>query len=159
MSSSLIRSLSKKNQKAFTLIELMITVAIIAILAAIALPAYGKYIKKARASNAGSDLTALSLMMEQAYQKTLTYPSAATTNTSTTQTYVVTHTGINWTPAEINNFDYKITSPVNPGDPAGTTYKLTATGQNQNTGCELTLTNTNVRTISGGAACGGLGSW
>ncbi|AWH54501.1 prepilin-type cleavage/methylation domain-containing protein [Stenotrophomonas sp. ESTM1D_MKCIP4_1] len=37
-----------KNQKGFTLIELMIVIAIIAILAAIALPAYSDYTKKAK---------------------------------------------------------------------------------------------------------------
>lgn len=39
-----------KNQKGFTLIELMIVIAIIAILAAIALPAYSDYTKKSKVS-------------------------------------------------------------------------------------------------------------
>ncbi len=42
----------KQGQKGFTMIELMVVVVIVGILAAIAIPIYGKYIKNARVTEA-----------------------------------------------------------------------------------------------------------
>ncbi len=54
-----MHKLFRKRQEGFTLIELMIVVAIIGVLAAIAIPAFINYVKKSKTSEAGSNLKAL----------------------------------------------------------------------------------------------------
>ncbi len=58
--------MTKKNETGFTLIELMIVVAIIGILAAIAIPNYLNYQCKAKQAEAKSNLGAIRTM-EEAY--------------------------------------------------------------------------------------------
>jgi type IV pilus assembly protein PilE len=57
----------KNKHNGFTLIELMIVVAIIGILAAIAYPAYTDYIKRARRSEAKTILMEMAQWMERKY--------------------------------------------------------------------------------------------
>ncbi len=52
------------NQKGFTLIELMIVVAVIGVLAAVALPQYQKYIGKSEAASALATLSGLRTNIE-----------------------------------------------------------------------------------------------
>ncbi len=65
-----------KMQKGFTLIELMIVVAIIGILAAIALPAYQDYTKRAKMSEAILAASACRTTITEVYQSATSLPAA-----------------------------------------------------------------------------------
>ena len=78
--------------RGFTLIELMVTVAIVAILGAIALPAYTDYIKRGKLAEAHATLADLRVKMEQSYQDARMCVSSSA-NTVGDQNYTLTPTG------------------------------------------------------------------
>jgi prepilin-type N-terminal cleavage/methylation domain len=61
------------EQRGFTLIEVLITVAIVAILASIAYPSYTEYITRGKLQEATSTLSEFRVKMEQHYQDNRRY--------------------------------------------------------------------------------------
>lgn len=121
------------------MIELLMAVAVIAILAAVALPSYTGYIKKSRAKSASADLAALALNMENRYQLQLSYPVYAANTVASNSVFSA------WSPTQASYFAYTMVSTAS-------SYTLTATGKGGSAGCNLTLNNLNTRTAS--SACG-----
>lgn len=64
-----------KNQKGFTLVELMVVLAIIAILSTAGISQYGKFIKGARDTTRLADLNALNIVLLDSIQATGTVPA------------------------------------------------------------------------------------
>lgn len=114
-----------KQQNGFTLIELMITVAIVAILAAIALPSYTDYVTRGKIPDATSGLANKRVQMEQYFQDNRTYVNAPACNNDTTTSQY---------------FDFT----CNPAATA-TTFTLQATGKGTMTGFTYTVNESNTK--------------
>ncbi|MEQ1557359.1 MAG: type IV pilin protein [Methyloglobulus sp.] len=74
------------KNKGFTLIELMIAVAIIGILAAIAVPSYQESVRKSRRADVKGALLGLANAMERRFTETNSYLGAAGTDATPTDT-------------------------------------------------------------------------
>ena len=98
---------SMKRHRGFTLIELMITVAVIGILAAIAYPSYAEYVRRGHRAEARAGLLQAAQWMERAATAMGSYPLTANFPAS-----------LQTVPA--NRYDISANSN-------GTTYTLTAT--------------------------------
>src|SRR3954471_12224948 len=61
------------RSRGFTLLELMVTLAIISILAAIAIPSYSEYVRRSRITEAFATLSGMRVKMEQYFQDNRTY--------------------------------------------------------------------------------------
>ena len=100
----------KQTQLGFTLIELMITVAIVGILASIAYPSYQDSVMKSRRADAKGALLGFANALERHFTETNSYCNAATTTVGTC------------TNATGSPTIYSTTSPIDGGTPY---YNLT----------------------------------
>lgn len=127
----------QENQTGFTLIELMIVIAIVGILAAIALPAYTDYIKRGDRASARAALLEAQQFMERFYSANDRY------DLDKALVAVDLPARLDHVPVESPRYDLTVDNlTVN-------SYTLTATPLTTDKCGNLTLTNTGVKGSTG----------
>ena len=129
-----------RRQSAFTLIELMVTVAIIAILAGVALPSYTQYLLRGKLLEGISNLQAMRTKLELYYQDNRSFVGACAPGTVAP---LPTPANAGDPPGTLKYFD--ITCPtLTDGPPQAYTIRAVGKG-NDLTGLTLTIDQANVR--------------
>lgn len=118
-----LRAPRPADQHGFTLIELMITVAIVAILAGIAIPAYREYIRRGAVQEAPAFLSDFRVKMEQYFQDNKTYGAGTACATVGPPSWAAAFDDtVAHSPAR--NFTFRCDPNADPA----TGYTITATG-------------------------------
>lgn len=132
---------ARKIDRGFTLIELMITVAIIGILAAISYPSYVNYVLRANRSAAQSFMMEVAGRQERYLLDARVYGDLAALGMNTVPTSVTKNYGVTATPSAGPPPSYSITATAIPGsaqatkDSACTPLTIDQTGNKLPAGC------------------------
>ena len=119
------------RQSGFTLIELMVTVAVVAILAAVALPSYTQFVVRGKLQEGTSNLLAMRTKMELYFQDNRSYVGACVAGTT-----AALPTGLKYFTIDC--------SPLTP--PTATTYVVKVDGLGGDmAGLTMTIDQANVR--------------
>jgi prepilin-type N-terminal cleavage/methylation domain-containing protein len=125
---------NRRGSRGFTLIEIMITVVIIGVLAAIAIPSYQDYVRRGYVVDGTNGLSAMRAEMERFFQDNRTYATSGSLRTPCDSV-----------DASKRTFGNFLVSCPAPGAPTDTTYTLRATGSGPASGAIYTITESNAR--------------